>query len=476
MIREGEECSVDMMHTLCNKIYKEKTCPSDWGKAIIVPIHKKKDKTICNNYRGISLLSVPGKVYTRVLQQRIRRYVEEIVGEEQAGFRKGRGTVDQIFTIRQLAEKYYGKNKVIYNNFIDFRQAFDSVWQQGLWRVLRNYGIPEELVELLEDLYSKTLSAVRVDGELTEWFRVNVGVRQGCGLSPYLFNLILEAMMNIALDNTEIGVRISGEIINNLRFADDIDLLAENEDELQELTTRVHESSKRFGLKINAEKTKTMTIGKKKEKIIIRLGGEELEQVKEFVYLGGVITEDAESTKDIRKRIGLASAMFGKLRKLWRSNNISIRTKIRLYETLVIPVLLYGAESWCIRKDDERRLQAAEMGWLRGLLNRSRREKIRNEVTREELGQKDTVVDKIGRRRLTWYGHVIRMENERIPAKVLHGEVEGVRSRGRPRKKWIDNVLEDIKNRGCELRKAIDLARDRPKWRSFVGASSSVKT
>jgi hypothetical protein len=94
-----------------------------------------------------------------------------------------------------------------------------------------------------------------------------VGVRQGCGLSPYLFNLILEAMMNIALDNTEIGVRISGVIINNLRFADDIDLMAESEDKLQELTTRVHESSKRFGLKINGEKTKTMTIGKKKEKI-----------------------------------------------------------------------------------------------------------------------------------------------------------------------------------------------------------------
>src|SRR3984885_5948690 len=96
----------------------------------------------------------------------------------------------------------------------------------------------------------------------------------------------------------------SGVLINNLRFADDIDLMAESEDKLQELTTRVHESSKRFGLKINGEKTKTMTIGKKKEKISIRLGGEELEQVKEFVYLGGVITEDAEMTKDIMERVG----------------------------------------------------------------------------------------------------------------------------------------------------------------------------
>ena len=109
-------------------------------------------------------------------------------------------------------------------------------------------------------------------------------------------------------------------------------------------------------------------------------------------------------------------------------------------------------------------------------MNRSRREKIRNEVTREELGQKDTIVDRIRRRRLTWYGHVIRMENERIPAKVLHGEVEGLRSRGRPRKKWIDNVLEDIKDKGWEIRKVTDLARDRPKWRSFVRASSSVNT
>src|SRR5688572_17059215 len=98
---------------------------------------------------------------------------------------------------------------------------------------------------------------------------------------------------------------------------------------LQELTTRVHESSKRFGLKINGEKTKTMTIGKEKEKINITLEGEELEQVTEFVYLGGVITEDAESTRDIRKRIGQASAMFGKLRKLWRSGNKNKNQTIR---------------------------------------------------------------------------------------------------------------------------------------------------
>src|SRR6218665_1434778 len=127
MIQVGEESSVEMMYTLCKRIYQEKSCPADWGKAITVPIHKKKDKRDCNNCRGISLLSVPGKVYTSILRQRLKRYVEEIVAEEQAGIRSGRGTMDQLFVIRQLAEKYFEKNKTLCNNFIDFRQAFDSV-------------------------------------------------------------------------------------------------------------------------------------------------------------------------------------------------------------------------------------------------------------------------------------------------------------------------------------------------------------
>src|SRR6218665_3887821 len=98
-------------------------------------------------------------------------------------------------------------------------------------------------------MYSKSLSAKRVDGELTEWFRVTVGVRQGCGLSPYLFKLILEAMMSFALKSTETGDRVEGQTVNNLRFADDINLVAKDDGQLQELTDEVHSSSQRFGLK-----------------------------------------------------------------------------------------------------------------------------------------------------------------------------------------------------------------------------------
>ena len=190
-----------------------------------------------------------------------------------------------------------------------------------------------------------------------------MGVRQGCGLSPYLFNLILEAMMSFALKSTEAGARVGGQTVNNLRFADDIDLVAEDNRQLQELTDEVHGSycSQRFGLKINVEKTKTMTIGKQQKTVDIKIEGETLEQVTEFTYLGAVITEDGRSTKDIKRRIGLAAAMFGTMNKIWRSNNITTATKVKLYGTFVIPVMMYGSECWCLRKEDERRILVAEM-------------------------------------------------------------------------------------------------------------------
>jgi len=110
-----------------------------------------------------------------MLQQLLKGYANRIAAEEPAGFRAGRSTIDQMFVVRQLSEKFYERNRTLYNNFINFKQAFDSVWQRGLWQVSIHYGIPEKLVLLLDDLYSKSLSAIRVDNELSYWFEVTVG-------------------------------------------------------------------------------------------------------------------------------------------------------------------------------------------------------------------------------------------------------------------------------------------------------------
>src|SRR6218665_2284893 len=194
----------------------------------------------------------------------------------------------------------------------------------------------------------------------------------------------------------------------------------------------------------------------------------------EFIDLGGVITEDGRCTKDIKRRIGLASEMFGTMNKVWRSNNITTATKVKLYRTFVITVMMYGSECWCLRKEDGRRILVAEMSCLRRILGRSRRERIRNEVTRKELGQQVTLVEKIRKRRMTWFGHVTRMEGNRLPVVALYGQVEGTRGRGRQPKKWIDNVKEDlhVTAQGMNMIEAVDNSRNRRIWRSLVEASS----
>jgi Reverse transcriptase (RNA-dependent DNA polymerase) len=173
-----------MPYKLRDQIYPEGKCPEEWGKAIIVQIHKKMT--------GQFVIPAEESVFW-VFQKSLHRndttktekiWIVDIVAEEQAGYWTGRGTIDQVLVLRQLAVKFFGKNQTLFNNFIDFKQAFDKCLARGTWQVLYHYGVYEELVTLLEDLYTKCVSAVRVDGELLEWFKVIVGVRQGCNLSP----------------------------------------------------------------------------------------------------------------------------------------------------------------------------------------------------------------------------------------------------------------------------------------------------
>ena len=196
---------LEVMLDLCRNIWKEEQIPNDWKRAVIVPIYKKKDKIECNNYRGISLLSHSSKIFSRIILNRFRNRTEEILSEEQAGFRPGRSTIDQIFTLRQLAEKYTEMNRGLYVGYIDFRKAFDSVWREGLWRVMRNLGFEEKIVGVLESIYQGTFSAVRAGGNLSNWFETTVEVLQGCALSPLLFNVFLEAIVGRALVQSEEG-------------------------------------------------------------------------------------------------------------------------------------------------------------------------------------------------------------------------------------------------------------------------------
>jgi len=187
---------------------------------------------------------------------------------------------------------------------------------------------------LLDYSRQGTECAVRVDGGLTDWFETMVGVLQGCILSPLLFNILLEVVVALALHGCGVGTSISGINIPELRFADDISLLAECEHDLQDLVDHLHAASSRFGLKVSNSKTEVQCIGKDERKMNIKLANTELKQSCNFVYLGGVISADSSCDKDVAK-IGIAFGVVRNLDDIWKSKEITAGTKVELYQSPV---------------------------------------------------------------------------------------------------------------------------------------------
>ena len=162
MIQASGEQLVRQIHLLCNKAWNESTISEEWSKSILVPTPKKGDLSQCGNYRTVSLINHTEKTLLIVLLNRLKQQVEPHLSEEQAGFRKDRSTVHQILTLELIAEKAKRHGKKIYNCFIDFQKAFDTIKHKVIWAVLRSYGIEEKMVTLLQKMYEKAQSAVRI--------------------------------------------------------------------------------------------------------------------------------------------------------------------------------------------------------------------------------------------------------------------------------------------------------------------------
>jgi len=174
----------------------------------------------CSDYRTIALISLASKVMLKILQARLQQYVNRELPDAQAGFRKGRGTRDQIANIRWIMEKAREFQKNIYFCFIDYAKAFDCVDQNKLWKILKEMGIPDHLICLLRNLHACQEATVKTGHGTTDWFQIGKGVRQGYILSPCLFNLYAENIMrNAGLDKTQTGIKITRRNINNLTLA-----------------------------------------------------------------------------------------------------------------------------------------------------------------------------------------------------------------------------------------------------------------
>ena len=275
---------------------------------------------------------------------------------------------------------------------------------------MRKYNISANLVRTIEQLYDKATSAVQMNGSIGEWFRTTVGVRQGCLLSPTLFNIFLKRIMSDALEEHDGKVSIGGRNITNLLFADE-DALAEEEQELEVLVESLYKTCTRYKMEISAEKTKLMINSANGIQREIKVKGQKLGTVTSFKYLGAVVPDDG-SKPEVLSRIAQATAALTKLKPIWRDNNISLGSKVKLMRSLAISIFLYACESWTLTAELEKRMQAFEMRCYRRLLNISCKDHVTNEeVCRKiqaAIGEYDELLTLVKNGKLRWFGHVSR--------------------------------------------------------------------
>ena len=406
----------------------------------------------------------------------MERKLDDEINIVQAGFRPNRGTRDHIFNIRNILEKCREFNKDLYACFIDYSKAFDCVEHQKMWKIMAQMGFPKHLIRLIESLYQNQEAAVRVDGETSEWFNVGKGVRQGCILSPYLFNVYAENIMRNFRDDahrfddvedpefdTYESISIGGRSLPELRYADDTVLLSSTPEGLEKMIRSVKQHSEDQNLYLNAKKTKIMKTDKTERATNIVIDGETIEEVIDFDYLGSLITQSGDGIKEIRRRLGMASRKLGSLKKVWKGNDD--KTKLKFLRSLIFPIATYGSETWSISKEAEKKINAFEFKCYRKILRIPWTAKRTNASILNHFGNipEHWLQNTIVRQKMKFFGHIKRHQS--LEKQIYEGIVPGKRGRGRPKRRWSQDITDRLQTTVAEAGRR---AQDRDAYRRAV--------
>ena len=480
--KHGGKLLRERLQNLFKLIWEQKDIPQQLKDALIVHIYKNKgDITCCDNHRGISLLSIAGKVLARILLNRLQKHINDanLIPESQCGFRRYRGTTDMIFSVRQLQEKCREQNLELYMVFIDLTKAFDTVNREGLWKILRQIGCPETFVTIIRLLHDNMRAKIMDGGETSPDFAVTNGTKQGCVLAPTLFSIFFSMMLHVAFKNEQAGIMVRSRtdrgllssisfakllksakkctftLIRDLLFADDCALVALTQAELQQLTNSFSDAARRFGLTISLKKTEVMrqckpnTVNRTQPNVNIQ--ATKLNVVSKFTYLGSTIAANAQLDDEINHRIARAYASFGKfIKRLWTNHDIRLDTKISVYHAVVLSPLLYGSGAWTVYVRHRKALDRFHQKCLRRILGVRWQQMIPDTqiLKRCKIPGMEALLMKS---RLRWAGHLSRMSGDRIPKLLMYGGIDsaGYVKRGRPYKRYKDTLKDSLKN--CEI-------------------------
>ena len=514
LLKAAGEDGISWLTDLCNTIVREGKLPADWDRSCMINVYKGKgDALQCGSYRGIKLLEHAMKVFERVMEVRLREKLH--IDEMQFGFMPGRGTTDAVFIVRQLQEKYLGKKKELWMAFIDLEKAFDRVPREVIWWALRELGVEEHVVSVIQVMYSKACTTVKLGSGESKEFDVKVGVHQGSVLSPLLFIAVMEA----------ISRSFRHGLPFELLYADDLVLIAESEKELLERIEVWKGGLEAKGLRVNMGKTKIMKChtgpaqgvasvkypcgvcregvgadsiicskcakwihhrcsdvkGKLKPDpsfqcrscidktqcvdsaapVVEDVGADgEIEHVERFCYLGDMIGRGGGAEDAARCRIRCAWGKFNDVSHFLTRRGLSLKRKGCIYDLYVRRTLVHGSETWPMKAVDVQQITRTERSMVRRMCGVRLEDKRRSEDLLK-LMDIVSVEEVMNRSALRWLGHVERKDDSDYVSKCRRMVVEGEACRGRKRLTWegrMDGVMKSRKL--CK-----GMADDREGWR-----------
>jgi len=351
MLKASRTHIVPILVKLFNLILTMGSFPNAWRVNTLTPIHKKGDRLVTSNYRGISVCSNLCKLFCTVLHARIIKFAEEknLIPVHQIGYRAKSRTSDHLLTLKNLIDKHIRKQKssYLYTCFVDFKAAFDSVWRTALVYKLVKCEIGGNILNVIQSMYREVTFRLKLQAGLTREIGTNIGVKQGCVLSPTLFNLYL-ADLPCIFDASCDPVQILDTKLNCLMFADDIVLFSDSSTGLQNSLDKLKLYCEKWHLTVNTEKTKVLIFNKNGRLLknhIFKFGEEIVEIVKNYCYLGIIFCVSGSFKQAVHSLLDKAMKAFFALKQYDIRNNVKVALK--LFQTLVLPIAKYGCEVWC---------------------------------------------------------------------------------------------------------------------------------
>jgi hypothetical protein len=428
---------------------------------------------------------------------------EAILPEEQCGFRPKRSTLDMIFVARLLQELGRQKTIQLFLCFVDLQKAYDTVDRKLLWKVLRKYGLPRKLILIIQGFHDGMLAKILVQGVMSEMFGVSGGLRQGCPLACLLFNIFFAAVLKTTLKEfhrnplvvenfvvikpkNKIGAipnlqkqlgessKFDQRVLWSMLFADDTGVASLSGEALSEMMDIFVSTCAAFGLTVSEKKTEAMVsvVSEEEPKVEIEItGGDQVyKQTEAFVYLGSKLTATSNIKAELGRRYQSANFKMRKLSKTLDCRVTWVAFKVILFKQQVLEVLLYGCPTWTMKTTDYAILTGYHRFFLHRLTGwrRDKRDKDgKRHISYRELlriTKCECIEALVRRRRLTYAGHVVRMEDGRLPKILLLGELVGGKTRRGSRKNWLTCLSDDLRSFDIEKSKWIKEASEEGIW------------